>query len=92
MLTPKTIDETPFSLQTLLDALPDPVVLIERGGAVMTSNTAWRELTAEASSDAAPRSFDTGSSPWLHQLAAMFTGAAEDHAALTSSGPRAPCG
>jgi len=83
MPTPKTIDEATFSLPSLLEALPDPVVLVERGGAVMTSNAAWRELTAEASSDATPRSFDTESSPWLHQFAALFPGAAEDHAALT---------
>jgi rsbT co-antagonist protein RsbR len=81
MPTQKTNDEDTSSLRTLIDVLPDPVVLIDRGGAVMTSNAAWRELTAETSSDATPRSFDAGS-PWLDQFVAMFTGAAEDHDAL----------
>lgn len=83
MSTPKTTDETAPGFRALLDALPDPVVLLDRGGVILASNGAWKELAAEASSGAvAP--WSEGEGPWLDQLAAMFPGAAEDHDALAA--------
>jgi len=55
MSTPNTIPEAASHLRALIDALPDPVVLVDRGGAVIASNAAWRELAAEAP---APRGLD----------------------------------
>jgi rsbT co-antagonist protein RsbR len=83
MSTLKTTDETSPGFRALLDALPDPVVLLDRGGVILASNGAWKELAAEASSGAVAPSSE-GKGPWLDQLAAMFPGAAEDHDAIAA--------
>ena len=79
----KTTDETSPGFRALLDALPDPVVLLDRGGVILASNGAWKELAAGASSGAVAPSSE-GEGPWLDRLAAMFPGAAEDHDAIAA--------
>src|SRR5690349_3748532 len=79
MPTPKPILEATFRLQTLLDALPDAVVLVDRGGAIMASNEAWRELLKESSSGSVPR---PEGGLWLDHLTATFAGATKDHDAV----------
>src|SRR4051812_24171927 len=75
MSTVSTPDVTSSRVGLLLDALPDPAVLLDHDGVIVADNTAWRRFAADADAF-------TAGSPWLPRFLAIAPAAAAGRDAL----------